>query len=767
MTSFQLGTKFSPKQILKRFSRIQLATLAMLLGIVLSGAIVAAWFAQEGTIDQIFQHLNQWQENPPMWVEAPMMVGKYLLFWTVALLLLVWMIMQVSPRPRPWSRTLVVGILAVLTIRYLLWRSLSTLNLSTPLNGVFSLGLFFLELLLLVGGMIQLILLLRVRDRRSEADQASMNVINGEFAPTVDILIPTYNEPALILRRTIIGCQALAYEPKTVHLLDDTRRPEIAALAAELGCEYMTRPDNRHAKAGNLNHAIAHTHGEFIVVFDADFVPTQNFLTRTIGFFQDEQVALVQTPQSFYNPDPIARNLGLEHILTPEEEVFYRQIQPMRDGAGGVICSGTSFVMRRSALVETGCFVTESLSEDFFTGIRLAAKGYRLVYLNEKLSAGLAAETIADQALQRIRWAQGTLQAFFVKSNPLTIPGLNLIQRLAYLEGLLHWFTSISRVGFLLMPLAYSFLGVIPLRATSTDIMYFFLPYYLVNLSVFSWLNHRSRSAFLADIYSLVLCFPLALTVIKTMLNPFGKGFKVTPKGTSSDRFSFNWQLAFPLVIVFVFNAFSLWSTLGISLAIGMGQPGMSPAMAEQVKGFDLGLFWSVYNLLTLGISLLVLLDVPRPSLYEWFDLRRTVRLQVQDHTFWGATAAISEIGAEITLTQIGFPKATQCQKGDKATETALPVELEILETGLTLQGRAICTGMKDDFPSVRVLFEQVNLSQHRQLVEMLFCRPGQWKSRCSPGELRSLWLLIKILLTPRVIFDRSIDATVVSVAKG
>ena len=61
------------------------------------------------------------------------------------------------------------------------------------------------------------------------------------------------------------------------------------------------------------------------------------------------------------------------------------------------------------------------------------------------------------------------------------------------------------------MPLAYSFFGVIPIRATTAEILYFFLPYYLVQLSVFSWLNHRSRSALLSDIYSLVLCFPLAV----------------------------------------------------------------------------------------------------------------------------------------------------------------------------------------------------------------------------------------------------------------
>ncbi|XGV96397.1 MAG: glycosyltransferase [Leptolyngbya sp. BL-A-14] len=761
MAIFQPDTRLSPAFIWQKLSRIQLATLVMLGAFVLTGGIVVAWFAGEGTINQIFEQLNRWQQHPPMWVEVPMMVGKYLLFWTVALLVTVLVVMRVSPRPRTWSRRLVVSILAVLTVRYLLWRSLSTLNLSTPLNGVFSLGLFFLELLLLMGGMIQLVLLFRVRDRRPEADRWSLDVLNGTFTPTVAILIPTYNEPLFILRRTLIGCQALEYRHKTVYLLDDTQRAEVKALAEALGCEYITRPDNRHAKAGNLNDALDRTNGELIVVFDADFVPTKNFLTRTVGFFQEADVALVQTPQSFYNPDPIARNLGLENILTPEEEVFYRQIQPIRDGAGGVVCSGTSFVVRRSALVEAGGFVTESLSEDFFTGIRLAAHGYRLLYLNEKLSAGLAAESISDQALQRIRWAQGTLQAFFVKANPLTIPGLRPIQRLAYLEGLLHWFTSISRVGFLLMPLAYAFLGVIPVRATSTEVLYFFVPYYLVNLSVFSWLNHRSRSALLADIYSLVLCFPLALTVIKTMLNPFGKGFNVTPKGIARDRFSFNWRLAFPLVIAFVVSAFSLWTSLGIGVAIGMWQPGMAPAMSEKMKGFDLGLIWSIYNLLTLGISLLVLLDVPRPSPYEWFDLKRTIKLQLGEHVFWGTTTAISEVGVEALLTQASFPV-----QPPKST-LAMPVMLEILEEGLVLQGQVICTSVKDELPIVRIMLEDLNLAQQRRLVEMLFCRPGQWKSRCSPGELRSLWLLFRILFKPRVLFDRDATMSVVSVAKG
>jgi cellulose synthase (UDP-forming) len=747
-----------------QFFRPQVATLVLLGVVVLSGAVVAAWFVGQGTISRIFHQLNELQNRPPLWLEVPIVAGEYLLFPTVVLFLLVLVVMRVSPQPRAWSRFVVVGILLTLTLRYLLWRSLSTLNVSTPLNGVFSIGLFLLELLMLVSSTIQLFLMLRVRDRRREADWLAMDVDEGRYTPTVDILIPTYNEPDFILRRTVIGCQAIDYPYKQIYLLDDTHRAEIKELAQELGCHYFTRPDNRFAKAGNLNHAIQQTQGDLLVVFDADFVPTTNFLTRTVGFFQDPQVALVQTPQSFYNPDPIARNLGLENVLTPEEEVFYRQIQPIRDGAGSVICSGTSFVVRRNALEAMGGFVTDSLSEDYFTGIRLSAQGYRLVYLDEKLSAGLAAENIAAHAIQRLRWARGTLQAFFIKSNPLTIRGLNPLQRLAHLEGLLHWFTSISRVGFLLMPLAYSFLGVIPLRATAAELLYFFLPYYLVQIAVFSWLNYRSRSALLSDIYSLVLCFPLALTVIQAMLNPFARGFKVTPKGTASDRFSFNWNLAWPLLILFILTAISLWVNFGMCMIKGAWMETVPPEVAMQAKGIGLGWIWSSYNLIMLGIALLILLDVPRPSPYEWFDLRRTVKLRTtppdsaMGSEFWGVTTMISEIGIEVALTQAGFPKVVD--------EEPIPVRLEILEHHLCIQGQAIQTGFSGEFPTVRVTFEQLDLMQQRQLVEILFCRPGQWKKRCTPGEIQSLLLLFRILLRPRVLFNRNVDVSAVSVAQ-
>uniref|UniRef100_B8HQQ1 Cellulose synthase (UDP-forming) n=1 Tax=Cyanothece sp. (strain PCC 7425 / ATCC 29141) TaxID=395961 RepID=B8HQQ1_CYAP4 len=767
MKAFRVN-RGKPSPAIATMFRPQTATLVLLGLVALSGLISMAWFSGEGSVQKIFAEINQLQDAPPLWLQVPMVTGEFLLAPTVVLLLVAWGIMQVSPQPQWWSRTLVVGILLILTVRYVLWRSLSTLNLSDPLNGVFSLGLFLLEMLVVTLAVIQLFLILKIRPdqrRQREADHYALAVEAGDYLPNVDILVPTYNEPVEILRRTIIGCQALDYANKKIYLLDDTRRAQVEDLAGELGCEYMARPDNRHAKAGNLNHALSQTQGELIVVFDADFIPTRNFLKRTIGFFQDPQVALVQTPQSFYNPDPIAHNLGLENIITHDEEVFYRHMQEFRDAVGSVVCAGTSFVVRRSALEGVRGFATDSITEDYFTGIRLSAQQHRLVYLDEKLSAGLAAEDIAAFATQRFRWARGTLQAFFIQANPLTIPGLTPVQRLAHLEGLLSWFGTWSRVGFLLMPLAYSFLHVIPVRATTRELMYFLLPYVLVNLTVFSWLNKRSRSALLGEVFSLVLVFPLAITVFQVMLNPFSKGFNVTPKGTQRDRYHFNWALALPLITLFILTALSLWLNLGMCMIKGDWARTVAPEVADSIRGLGLGWIWSGINLLMIWIALMVLMDVPKPNLYNWFDLRRTVRLtystETGEQTLWGITTMLSEGGAQIALTQSGFPLLP--------VNYNLPVTVELMEAGLKLQGQVIRVEDhqgKDDYPQVRIMFEQITLEQHRTLVEMLFCRPGQWKRFEVPGEIPSLILLFKILLRPRVVFDRNPDVRAIAVAK-
>ncbi len=744
MTTVKPVSKFSRKLSIlfpqASIFQLQAATLVMLGMVGFFGAIATSWFLGERTISAFFAQLHLWQENPPTWIQVPELGNQYYLLAPAAVLFLIAQaVIKLSPQPRRWSRALVVGILLALTIRYVLWRSLTTLNLADPLNGTFSLGLFFIEILVIFSSSLQLYLNLKIKPRHREADQMSVAVIEGKFIPSVDILIPTYNEPEFILRRTIIGCQALEYANKKIYLLDDKRRRKMHALAKELGCEYITRPDNRYAKAGNLNHALPLTSGELIAVFDADFIPTKNFLTRTVGFFQDEQIALVQTHKSYYNPDPIARNLGLGNVLTEEEEIAFRYSQLLRDGIESATCCGCSFVARRSTLEGVGGFVTDSLSEDYFTGICLSSQGYGAIYLSESLSAGLSAENIADHIAQRMRWTRGTLQAFFIQANPLTIPGLSPLQRLAHFDGIFLWFTSVFRAVFVLMPLAFFFLSVVPYRTTVQESLYFFIPSYLLQLSSFSWLNSRSRSALTSDIYSVSQCFPLALTAIQTMFSPFSKGFRVTPKGISSDRFRFNWALACPLIVVFILTLVSFGHN--VSSTLSNIADSATPMDVELVSGMLLTWIWSAYNLLIIGIALLIMLDVPKPDVYEWFPLRRRVKLTHANGTVWGIATRLSEGGAEIELRQqVHLDRA---------------VTLEILEEELMLQGKITHTDSTGKFPKVRVRFEQVSLPQYRRLVEMLFCRPGQWKRRQTPGELRSLWLLLKVLFRPLILLRR------------
>lgn len=152
------------------------------------------------------------------------------------------------------------------------------------------------------------------------------------------------------------------------------------------------------------------------------------------------------------------------------------------------------------------------------------------------------------------------------------------------------------------------------------------------------------------------------------------------------------------------------------------------------------------------------MLDVPKTDLYEWFDLRRLVRLDVAGRTLWGVTTRISQVGAEVALTQLGLPTIA---KGE-----TLPVKLEILEEAILLHGQITQTGVSGQFSSVEIVFEQVTFSQQRLLIEMLFCRPGQWKRQDTPGELQSLWLLLRILLKPRVLFDRQRTASAIAVSQ-
>ncbi len=178
-------------------------------------------------------------------------------------------------------------------------------------------------------------------------------------AATVDVFITTYNEPVELVRLTLEAALRIDWPGIKVHVLDDGARPEMRAIADGLGSGYITRGDEwtgkpRHAKAGNVNNALAATDGEFILILDADQIPDPRIVRHTIGYFRDPELAFVQTPQHFYNlppGDPFGNDAPL----------FYGPIMQGKDGWNAAFFCGSNAVLRREALLQLG--VTEYVRE--------------------------------------------------------------------------------------------------------------------------------------------------------------------------------------------------------------------------------------------------------------------------------------------------------------------------------------------------------------------------------------------------------------------
>ncbi|MBT4465076.1 MAG: glycosyltransferase, partial [Planctomycetes bacterium] len=207
---------------------------------------------------------------------------------------------------------------------------------------------------------------------------------------TVDVYIPTYNEDTSLLRATVNASKAMNYNHRTF-LLDDGNREEVRELAAELGVDYIAREENRHAKAGNLNHALEITEGEFVVVLDADHIPSRNFIERMLGLFHDPKLGFVQSPHAFYNFENFQSSVDYSKGKYWEEGLlFYQQIQPGRNHWNSVIFAGSAAMFRRTALEDVGLVAVETITEDMHTGIRMSANGWRSLFVSESLIAGMA-----------------------------------------------------------------------------------------------------------------------------------------------------------------------------------------------------------------------------------------------------------------------------------------------------------------------------------------------------------------------------------------
>jgi cellulose synthase (UDP-forming) len=427
----------------------------------------------------------------------------------------------------PRIRDLVARAVAVLaltaTAAYLGWRAVATID---PAVWWVSIPLYVLELHAALGLGLYTFSLWDVN-----AGPRARPV--RETPLRVAVLIPTWNEPPEVLAPTIAAAVALQPVHET-WVLDDGDRPHVARLAGDLGARYLRRSERSHAKAGNLNHAMQVVQADVVAVLDADHVARPSFLVNTLGYFDDPRVALIQTPQDFYNLASFEHSRTAARDGFNEQSLFYRVILAGKNRWQAAFWCGTSALLRVRALNEVGGVATGTVTEDIHTTIRLHAAGWRTVYHNEILARGLAAASADQYLLQRHRWGTGAMQVLRA-DNPLTVSGLTMPQRLAYAFTLFGWFDAWRSLGYLLLPVAVLFTGAIPIRAPlGVFAVAFAATFTLQQLAL--WLLGRGwQRPWLAILFDLVR-LPSNLAATMTLLGRRAGQFQVTPKGRTGER---------------------------------------------------------------------------------------------------------------------------------------------------------------------------------------------------------------------------------------
>lgn len=437
--------------------------------------------------------------------------------------------------------------------------------------------------------------------------------VNAADLPTVDILVPSYNEPVEMLSVTLSAAKNMHYpvHKRTVILCDDggtdercnhedpeiaegarKRRSDLIALCNELNVVYSTRERNEHAKAGNMSAALERQNGDLVVVFDADHVPSRDFLARTVGFFvEDPKLFLVQTPHFFLNPDPIERNIGFRADCPPENEMFYHLSHRGLDRWGGAFFCGSAAVLRRAALDEAGGFAGETITEDAETALEIHRNGWKSLYVDHAMIAGLQPETFVSFIEQRGRWATGMMQLLILK-NPLLGKGLSLTQRLCYLNSMTFWLFPLVRMTFILAPLAYLFFGLQIFVATIEEVAVYMTSYMAVNFLIQNALYSKVRWPLISEIFETAQAPYLSRAVIKTMFRPRGAKFNVTAKDEvlAEDFIS---PIYKPMVLIFVLTLLGVVAA-GVRWFLYPGDHNIIMIVGG----------WAVYNFLLVGAAL-------------------------------------------------------------------------------------------------------------------------------------------------------------------
>ncbi len=404
----------------------------------------------------------------------------------------------------------------------------------------------------------------------------------------VDVFITCYDEPLQLLRRTAIGARAIRY-PHETYILDDGKRDEVKLMTEELGIGYIRREGNAHAKAGNLNHAFTVTSGEYVLQLDADHVPLPNILDRLLGYFNDPDLAFVQSPQDFYNMDSFTHVVNDEgRQLWEENRLFFSLIQPGKDRHNAAFFCGSCGVLRRTAFDEIGGFSTRTITEDMETSMMLHARGWKSFYHGETLAYGLAPASAAQYHVQRLRWGQGSMQ-ILRKLNPLFMSGLTWQQRVSYFSSVIVYVDGIQRFVFYIAPVLFFLFGILPVQVDNHALLIRLVPYMLLTIGSFELLSRGTGYMLISERYNMTRFWTYILATSGFFARKPLK-FNVTPKGAGDVPFkTYAPQLILAIVSIVAF----LWAIVARHYGWINYNDGGGISTAFVVNGLWVG--WNLY----------------------------------------------------------------------------------------------------------------------------------------------------------------------------
>ncbi len=543
--------------------------------------------------------------------------------WTALLFIagLLILLFEVLGKTSPVARVVASVVCVAITLRYIYWRLLFTApQHQNVLQHMYSGTFLGIEMCTLISSMLVYLFMSRTISR---SEQATLHGDSALIEAPTDVFIATYNETRDILERTMVGALAIDHPDHRVWLLDDGNRAWVGELAESLGVEYVARNKGKHAKAGNVNNGLAHALASdrpphFFLLLDADFVPHRDILKRTLGLFEDAGVGIVQTPQHFFNPDPVQSNLLCTAVWPDEQRFFFNVLMPSKDAWGAAFCCGTSAVFRTAAFEAAGGMAVETVTEDMLTSFKFGEHGYRTIFLNERLSLGLAPESLVDFISQRSRWCLGAIQQIFTRWSFLGPGRLTPINRIAFFDTVLYW---VSGAAFKLMllsaPLLYWFTGTAVLHATGSELLLWMGPMVVANLIFMNYLAGNRVLPIMTDITQILTAFVICRTVATGLVRPFGRPFKVTAKGVSTSGVTVQWLLLWPFVLM------AGLTILGVFLHVAHF------SKAHGAQGYSSNIFWSLFNSAMLTLAALACVELPHRRRDERFKTneRAVVRL--------------------------------------------------------------------------------------------------------------------------------------------